>query len=208
MQGRRNPFVAREGIPWMLLVIIWAVVFGVYLPPVYLVWPTIAFVYLFVVFRDPKRHIPAIPLGVVSPVDGVIVEVGLTDKSVLGGEAHRIVIKVDSFGTYTARCPVEGKIMDFRGDGVKDSVRQLSSGLWVRTDEGDDVVLQFRGHRFGLAPLAFLRFGERVGQGQRCAYLRLTRIADVQFPIHGRMMVEPGQRVTAGCDVLGKLPHH
>ena len=143
-----------------------------------------------------------------SPVDGVITEVGLTDNSVLGGEAHRIVIKIDSFGTYTARCPVEGKIMDFRGEGDQESVRSLSNGLWIQTDEGDDVVLQFQGHRFGLAPLAFLRFGERVGQGQRCAYLRLTRFAEVQFPINSRLQVESGQRVVAGCDVLGKLPHH
>ncbi len=208
MKGKRNPFVAREGIPWLLFVVVWAALAFVYLRPIDLALPAILLVYLFAVFRDPRRNIPAVPLGVVSPVDGVVVEVGLTDKSVLGGEAHRIVIKVNSFGTYTARCPVEGKIMDFRGDSDKDSVRQFSSGLWVQTDEGDDVVLQFRGHRFGLAPLAFLRFGERVGQGQRCAYLRLTQSAEVQFPILGRAMVETGQRVIAGCDVLGKLPHH
>lgn len=98
--------------------------------------------------------------------------------------------------------------MDFHGDGQLESVREFSSGLWVQTDEGDDVVLQFQRHRFGLAPRAFLRFGERVGQGQRCAYLRLTRVAEVQFPIHGRALVERGQRVIAGCDVLAKLPPH
>lgn len=208
MKGRRNPLIAREGIVWILLVLIGAGLAGHYAGPVYAVLPGLLLVYLFFVFRDPLRSIPAVPLGVVSPVDGTVIEVGLTDKSVLGGEAQRIVIAVDSFGTYTARCPVEGKIMDFRGDGQAESVREFSSGLWVQTDEGDDVVLQFQGHRFGLAPLAFLRFGERVGQGQRCAYLRLTRVAEVQFPIHARMLVERGQRVTAGCDVLAKLPPH
>jgi phosphatidylserine decarboxylase len=208
MKGKRNPFVAQEGIPWLLLVV---AVFGLLLKfasPVYLVIPVVLFAWLFAIFRDPKRHIPAIPLGLVSPVDGIVTEVGLTDNSVLGGEAHRIVIEIDSLGTYTARCPVEGKIMDFRGDGQHEAVRKLSSGLWIRTDEDHDVVLQFKRHRFGLAPLAFLRFGERIGQGQRCAYLRLTRVAELQFPIHGRMLVEPGQRVVAGCDVLGKLPPH
>ncbi len=208
MKGKRNPFVAREGLPWLFLVV---AMFGLLLQygdPVYLIIPVALFAWLFAIFRDPRRSIPAIPLGLVSPVDGTVIEVGLTDHSVLGGEAHRIVIEIDSLGTYTARCPVEGKIMDFRGDGEHEAVRKLSSGLWIRTDEGDDVVLQFKRHRFGLAPLAFLRFGERIGQGQRCAYLRLTKIAELQFPIHGRMLVEPGQRVVAGCDVLGKLPPH
>lgn len=208
MKGRRNSFVAREGIGWMLLVLLGAILTWHFARPVYLILPGLLLLYLFAVFRDPLRSIPAVPLGVVSPVDGTVTEVGLTDKSVLGGEARRVVIEVDSFGTYTARCPVEGKIMDFRGDSKRESVREFSSGLWVQTDEGDDVVLQFQRHRFGLAPKAFLRFGERVGQGQRCAYLRLTRVAEVQLPIHGRVLVECGQRVVAGCDVLAKLPPH
>jgi phosphatidylserine decarboxylase len=208
MKGKRNPFVAREGIPWLILVVVMFGLLFQYAGSEYLAIPALLLVWLFAVFRDPRRSIPAVPLGLLSPVDGTVIEVGLTDNSVLGGEAHRVVIAIDSFGTYTARSPVEGKIMDFRGDGERESVRQLSSGLWIQTDEGDDVVLQFKRHRFGIAPLAFLRFGERIGQGQRCAYLRLTRIAELQFPIHGRLLVEPGQRVIAGCDILGNLPPH
>jgi len=167
----------------------------------------ILFIYFVLVFRDPRRDVPAVPLGIVSPVDGTVVGIGLTDKSILNGEAHKIIIRVNSLGTYTARCPVEGKIMDFRGDRAHKQLPGETTGLWVRTDENDDVVLQFHGHRFGLAPRAFLRYGERVGQGQRCAYLRLTRFAEVQLPINGRVLVTAGQRVAAGSDVLAKLPH-
>jgi len=207
LKGRRNPLVAQEGIVWLLLALIGTALTWHYADPLYVIIPAALFIYLLAVFRDPRRRIPAIPLGVVSPVDGKIVDVGLTGKGALGGEAHKIIIAVDSLGTYTARCPVEGKIMDFHGDAADENVRKFSSGLWVQTDEGVDVVLQFQGHRFGLAPLAFLRYGERVGQGQRCAYLRLTRFAEVQFPINGRVEVERGQRVKAGTDLLGRLPH-
>ena len=206
MKGRRNPFVAREGIPWLLVTLL-AVAITWQFYGWYAILPALLFIWLFLIFRDPRRSIPAQPLGVVSPVDGVVIDVDLTDKSILGGEAHKVIIAVDSFGTYTARCPVEGKVMDFRGDGKNEQVRKFSTGLWVQTDEGEDVVLQFRGHRLGLVPSAFMRYGERIGQGQRCAYLRLTRFAEVQFPIHGRILVEEGQRVVAGSDVLGKLPH-
>ncbi len=65
-------------------------------------------------FRDPRREVPAAPLGVVSPVDGRVVQVDLVDKGVLQGEAHRVRIEIDISGTYTARAPVEGKIMDLR----------------------------------------------------------------------------------------------
>lgn len=208
MKGRRNPFVAREGIPFLSIAVITIAVILRYGDPMHAILPGVILVYLFLVFRDPRRDIPAVPLGVVSPVDGVVADVGLTDKSILNGEAHKVIIRVNSLGTYTARCPVEGKIMDFRGDSPQEQVAVDTSGLWVRTDEDDDVVLQFHGHRFGLAPMAFLRYGERVGQGQRCAYLRLTRYAEVQLPINGRVLVSAGQRITAGTDVLAKLPHH
>ena len=207
MNGRRNPFVAREGIPFLLVTAFATVAVWHYVGLLYSLVPAFVAAYLYLVFRDPAREIPAVPLGVLSPVDGVVVDVGLTDHSVFDGEAHVIIIRVNHLGTYTARCPVEGKIMDFRTEPGLNAVSRDMGGLWVRTDEDLDVVLQFTGHRFGLAPRAFLRFGERVGQGQRCAYLRLTRVAEVQLPINAHVNVAVGQSVTAGTDVLAKLPH-
>lgn len=207
MKGRRNPFVAREGIPFLLAGF---AATGVALNYSAFAWAAAAAaisIYLFLIFRDPLRTVPATPRGVICPVDGTIVDVGLTDKGFVNGEAHKIIIRINSLGTYTARCPVEGKIMDFRGALTKNQVPGAASGLWLRTDEEDDVVLQFNGHRLGLAPRAFFRYGERVGQGQRCAYLRLTRLAEVQLPVNGRVLVTPGQEVAAGTDILAKLPH-
>jgi len=208
VEGHRNPFVAGEGIPYMFAAAGSVVAVWHYFGVLYALAPLTVFAYLFLIFRDPQRAVPAVPLGVVSPVDGEVVAVGLTDNSILGGEAQKIIIQVNSLGTYTARCPVEGKIMDLHTDAKKDRIAAETSGLWVRTDEDDDVILKFKGHRFGLAPRAFLRFGERVGQGQRCAYLRLTRIAEVELPLAARVQVAAGQAVSAGSDVLAKLPHH
>jgi phosphatidylserine decarboxylase len=81
------------------------------------------------------------------------------------------------------------------------------NALWVETDEGNSVVLQFHEYRLGIAPRSFLQIGERVGQGQRCAYIRLARFAEVYLPIAGRVHVEPGQRVHAGNDLIGAVPH-
>jgi phosphatidylserine decarboxylase len=209
LKGRRNPFVAREGIPFLLVALVAAGITWGLAGILWTLLPAALFIWFYLIFRDPRRRIPAMPLGVISPVDGIVTEVGLTDKSVFNGEGHKIVVAVDSLGTYTARCPVEGKIMDLHADSANGgSVKVESSGLWVRTDEDDDVVLQFYGHRFGLAPRAILRYGERVGQGQRCAYLRFTRFAEVQFPINGRALVNVGDRVAAGTGVLAKLPPH
>lgn len=203
-----NPFVASEGYLFLIGAAVLVVLAGRYMGIPATVPPLLLLVYFFLIFRDPDRPVPAVPLGVVSPVDGEVIEVGLTDRSVLGEEAQVIAIRVNSLGAYTARSPVEGKVLDFATDGRDQAAAQVSGGLWLRTDEGDDVVLRFRGHRFGLVPKAFARYGERVGQGQRCAFLRLTRVAEVQVPVVARMQVKVGQSVAAGSDVLAKLPSH
>lgn len=205
MEGRRNPFIAREGIPFLLVV-------GVsFLAAIrYMEWAIalpagLLFIALWLLFRDPRRSIPAAPLGVVSPVDGTVVAVDKVHTGVVQGEAHRVRIDIDSFGTYTARSPVEGKILDLRSLAEKGDAIFETNALWVQTDEGDDVVLQFLGYRLGLAPRAIVRFGERVGQGKRCAFLRLARSAEIYLPINSTVLVAPGDEVEAGTGLIGKL---
>ncbi|MGB5247147.1 MAG: hypothetical protein WBM54_08160 [Woeseia sp.] len=207
MRGRRNPFIAREGLPFILLLAVGAGVTAWYVSLVYalLMLPVLA--WLLLVFRDPRRQIPAAPLGIVSPVDGEVIEVGVVPSRLAQGDSNQIRIRIDSFGAYTARSPTEGKIMDLRCDLPAGAKARNSRGLWVRTDENQDVLLEFYGYRFGLAPRAFLGFGERIGQGQRCAYLRLAKIAEVQMPLDSRALVTVGQRVAAGTDLIARLPH-
>ncbi len=207
MYGRRNPFISQEGIPFLLVSVFLCWLAYQYLNTLWLGGAIGLLVVLTMIFRDPRRRIPAVPLGVISPVDGRVVAVDLVDKGVLQGEAQRIVIRINSLGTYTARCPIEGKIMDLSSVNSERGVDYRTNALWVQTDEGDDVVLQFRAYRFGLAPKSFVRFGERLGQGSRCAYLRLARFAEVHVSIDSKILVAPGQKVVAGCDLLGKLPH-
>lgn len=208
MDRTRNPFVAREGIPFLLAAIVALLTAVRYLDIFFAVAASFLFVILFLLFRDPHRVIPASPLGVVSPVDGKVVSVDRVDHGVPQGEAHRVRIAIDSFGAYTARAPVEGKIKDLHSIAADTTVNYENSALWIQTDEGDDVILQFTGYRFGLAPLSFALYGDRVGQGQRCAYLRVTRYVEVHLPIAGQVLVEAGQIVLAGSDLIGKVPHH
>ena len=205
VHGKRNPFIAQEGILPIVLVVAAGVALVGYYDSWFALVPAILLVLLLLLFRDPIREVPSVALGVVSPADGTVVAVEITDKCVVQGEAHLIRIRVNSLGTYTARSPVEGKVMDLqsRAEGIGPDCP--ANALWVQTDEGENVVLQFQGYRFGLAPKSFIRYGERIGQGHRCAYLRLAQYADVYMPITGKVLVTPGQRVVAGTDLIGTL---
>ncbi len=186
------------------------VAFGLYLIRYHDPWlallPAVVLVFLFLLFRDPRRQVPSVALGIVSPVDGEVVEVSTTDRCVVQGEAYCVRIRINPLGTYTARSPIEGRVMDLhsRAEGVGPECP--ANALWVETDEGDSVVLMFHEYRLGLPPLAFVGLGERVGQGDRCAYIRLARYAEVYMPIQGRCHVEAGQAVEAGTDLIGAVP--
>lgn len=207
MHGRRNPFVASEGVLPLLLTLALCAYLLFYQAAWLALFPAVAFVFLFLLFRDPHRDVPPIALGIVSPVDGEVLEVGSTDRCVVQGEAYRIRIRINPLGTYTARSPVEGRVMDLasRAEGVGPGCPVKA--LWLETDEGSSVVLQFHDYLFGLPPAAFVGLGERLGQGQRCANIRLARIAEVYLPIDGKVHVEAGQTVRAGTDLIAAVPH-
>jgi len=207
LKSRRNTFVAGEGVVWFAAatVLTWLLARYASLWSIAVMLPLLLL--MFLVFRDPRRSVPPVPLGVVSPVDGVIERIDLTDRQVLHDEAHRIIVRVDALGTYTARAPVEGAIKDLSALSNHSAVDYRTNALWLQTDEQDDVVLQFTGYRFALPPKALVRYGERIGQGQRCAYLRLVRTAEIHLPVESLIQVKPGDRVAAGSDVIAKLPH-
>lgn len=207
MRGQRNPLVAQEGLPVLMLVAALVAFVLHFLGPWLALLPLAGFVLLFLLFRDPRRYIPPVALGIVSPVDGEVVEVDTTNKCVVQGEAYRVRIRINALGSYTARSPIEGRVMDLhsRTEGVGPECP--ANALWVETDEGDSVVLQFHEYRFGLPPKSFVKLGERLGQGQRCAYLRLAGYAELYLPIDGKVHVKVGQRVVAGSDLIGAVPH-
>mgnify|MGYP001812548691 CR=1 FL=1 len=207
MSGSTNPFVAREGIPFLALAVVLVALALRFTEPWIAVAPLIAFILLFLLFRDPDRDVPPVALGIVSPVDGKVVAVDSTTHCVVQGEAYRIRIRINAFGTYTARSPIEGRVMDLRSKTEGVAPGCPANALWVETDEGDSVVLQFHEYRLGIAPQAFVGLGERLGQGQRCANIRLARFAEVYLPIAGKVKVESGQVVRAGEDLIGAVPH-
>ena len=165
-----------------------------------------ALVLLVLFFRDPQREVPSAPLAVLSPVDGTVVSVEHTDRGCLDREATVIGIRVDNFGAYSARSPVEGKVLNLR-DNYSAGSRLLGvSGLWVRTDEGDDVVVLMDGPRW-FRPVSFVGYGERLGQGRRFAFVRATHSARVFIPISSRVDVNVGDYVRAGADELAMVVH-
>lgn len=154
---------------------------------------------LLLVFLDPERRIPSVPLGIVSPVDGRISEVRECRDEVLKRPAVVIRIDVAWFGSYAVRSPSEGLVC---APPARWESRPTS---WIRTDEGDSILLICRSGAMGGVPPMRFAYGSRIGQGQRCAPRRLARQFEVVVPAGVRLEVEVGQRVRSGADLLATM---
>jgi hypothetical protein len=156
--------ICREGWPWLIgAAILWGVIFRVWGPAWSL--PVVLLIgWLIFLFRDPGRQVPPLPLAVVAPVDGKVTEVVQYHDGVLPGKWTRIAIRTNHLGAYTVRSPIEGSIRDVREEARDVDPARLTCGLWVRSEEQDNVVLLFPGRRRRFAPKSFIRYGERVGR--------------------------------------------
>lgn len=200
----RYHVIAREGI-LPLLVSVLAAVLVLHFVGFYqsLVLWTFCLL-LVVVFRDPEREVPSVPQAVVCPADGRITSVLKVHDPYLDRPSTRVSIQMNPYGAYSTRSPVEGKVLEPPGNPEDPGAPH---GVWLQTDEGDDVVLVMRRGPLNNAPRCYVRFGERVGQGQRCGFIHLGAQIDLYLPESCRTDVSPGDVVRSGSDVIGKIIH-
>ena len=205
MATGRYPYFSRAGWPPFLLVsaiglLVMNVAGWAWSLPLWLACLSIIYMY-----RDPYRDIPASPLAVVSPADGVITSTENVRDPYLDRDATRVLINMSHAGAYATRSPVEGKVMEpppRGGDGV-----DRPRGVWLKTDESDDLVVVMHRGPLNNMPRCYVGFGERVGQGQRCGCIPMGGQVEVYLPCNSRLQVEVGSRVRAGSDVIALLVH-
>ncbi len=214
--AKRYPVIAREG--WGALAVLGLLTLVLERAAgVAWAWPSalllVAFAWL---FRDPRRSVPALPLAIVSPVDGVITKIEECDDPCLPRRTWRISLCMWHTGAYSVRSPIEGKVMkrwqdrlvDKSCDGEEHRDPHEDYGIWIQTDEGDDVLMLMPGGNSLRHPRFYIGAGERVGQGERCGFVSFGSRMDVLVPASARVGMTAGSTVRSGESVLATLVHH
>lgn len=159
---------------------------------------------ILVLFRDPERDVPSIPLTVLSPADGRVVTIEASEDPYLRRPSLKVSIDMNAYGVFTTRSPIAGKVLEPQSD-LGDE--HQPHGVWLQSDEGDDIVLVMNRGRLHNKPRCYIRFGDRVGQGKRCGFVHLGGRVDMYLPHSSQPLVAVGDSVHAGADVIARLVH-
>jgi len=160
-------------------------------------------------FSERPPLIPAQPLAALAPASGEIIALEAVQDARLRRSALKVTIWVGLFNRHRCYNPTEGLIKEYWPRPPEDEALPNRRGpyhcYWVRTDEGDDVLVELFGRGFPAGAAFELQPGERSGQGHLFGYLRFGGRVTCLLPATAVVTVSVGDRVLAGQDLLAEF---
>jgi phosphatidylserine decarboxylase len=203
--------MAREGIPFIALFLIPALLF------VALGWWIAAALCLVLAgfmaffFRDPERDCPSNNSIVVSPADGRVVGASRIDES-SENSPTQISIFLSPLDVHINRSPIAGEIVDvvYKPGAFHVASRDIASienEQNIVTVRGEEMTIVFRQIAGVLARRIVLKKkkGDRVELGERIGLMKFSSRMDVILPPEIDVLVRKGDRVIGGISLLGRL---
>lgn len=213
MAANPYPLLAREGRVHVALAVAAAVTahavagWAWALP----LWLVVLFVLQF--FRDPPRVVPPEPGAAICPADGRVIALGKVEDPYLKRPARRISIFMNVFNVHVNRIPVAGLVKErwyhrgrFLNAALDKAARENErNALWLRTDDGQDVVVVQVAGLIARRILCYVEPGQRVERGARYGFIRFGSRVDVYLPLTARFGVSLGDKVRGASDVIARL---
>jgi phosphatidylserine decarboxylase len=207
------PILAREGRWHIALAAGAALTVHYFAGPVWAAPFWIVLVFILQFFRDPPRQVPDAPDAVICPADGKVIALGEVEDPYLKRPSKRVSVFMNVFNVHSNRSPVAGKIMERwyrQGKFVNAALDKASldnerNALWIRTDQGKDVVVVQVAGLIARRILCYIQPGERIARGERYGFIRFGSRVDVYLPLEARFEVSLGDSVKGAADVIARL---
>ncbi|QWD11900.1 phosphatidylserine decarboxylase [Polynucleobacter paneuropaeus] len=208
-----HPLIAKEGWPYLA-------VLGVLTLVVHSLggftwsWPLwILFFFVLQFFRDPQRIAPLGHDLVLSPADGRIVVVEVTQDPYAKREALKISVFMNVFNVHSNRSAVNGLVKEiqyFPGKFVNADLDKASleneRNAMVIDANGQTVTLVQVAGLIARRILCYVHVGDRLKAGERYGFIRFGSRVDIYLPLTVVPMVSVGDRVYATNTALARLP--
>ena len=214
MSNYPHPIIAVEGIPYLIVLLMAAVLvatfFGWWSLPLW-----IATVFVLQFFRDPPRPIPQGEGLVLCPADGRVIVVGdAPDPNRGGAPSVKVSIFMNVFNVHSQRSPVDGvvKKIDYSKGLFINAAFDKASGdnernaMVMTLEDGTEVSCVQVAGLIARRILCYVKAGDRLARGQRYGFIRFGSRVDVYLPPGSKPRVAIGDIVKASSTVLAELP--
>ena len=159
-------------------------------------------------FRDPERAIPSDPHAIISPADGLIVQ--LAEEDFAGRPVRRLSIFMSPLDVHVNRAPIAGSIkaIDYKKGSFKVASKDLASieneqnVFTLEGPQGVVVVKQIAG-LLARRIVFWKRLGDTLARGERVGMIKFGSRVDVLVAPTVEWCVKVGDRVRAGSSILG-----
>jgi phosphatidylserine decarboxylase len=159
-------------------------------------------------FRDPERAVPAEPNAIISPADGLIVQ--LAEEEFKGRPVRRVSVFMSPLDVHVNRTPITGKItsINYKKGSFRVASQDLASVeneqnvFTVEGEQGIVVVKQIAG-LLARRIVFWKHVGDSLTRGERVGMIKFGSRVDVLVAPTVEWRVKVGDRVRAGSSILG-----
>lgn len=204
--------ISRDGWPYLAVLAVLTLIF-------YWFWAWLAlitfilFVFVLYFFRNPERQIPSGEMTLVSPADGVVMDVErVFEEHFFKGESIRIRIFLNIFNVHVNRAPMTGKVVfrKYRDGKMLPAFKSHASELNEKNYVGIEndylriMVTQVTGF-IARRIVCWVKDGDNVAKGERFGLIKFGSMTELFLPPNVEVMVSAGEKVHGGESILGRV---
>ena len=199
---------------WFYLTILaFLMVLAYWIWPWLVILPGILFLFILYFFRNPQRDISTDELMLVSPADGVVMDVErVFEDQFLNKESIRVRIFLSIFNVHINRSPMAGEVV-FRAyrpgkmiPAFKSHASELNEKNYVgiQNKHLQILVTQVTGF-IARRIVCWVNKGDKVVKGERYGLIKFGSCSEIFVPTNVEIMVSPGDKVRGGVTVIGRV---
>jgi len=197
-----------------LLVLMGILVLCYFTFPNLMVLPALLIVFTLYFFRNPKRHIPAEQNLILSPADGVIMDIDeVFEERYIKDKAIRVSIFLSIYNVHLNRSPLQGEVKYryYRPGSFIPAFKNHASEINEKNFIGIEnhsyklMVCQITGF-IARRIKCWVDEGKRLSCGEIIGIIKFGSGTELFIPMGSKLLVKKGDKIRAGETIIGTLP--
>lgn len=208
----KNFIVSKEGFPYIIFLALIAFLFSFY---DLLLTSIFAFLALFIVFffRNPRRKIVKNANHILSPADGVIMDIQEIDENTyINEKSVKVSIFLSIFNVHVNKSPIDGEVeyLNYRPGQYLPAFKSHCSEINEKNTIGIKsvkikiLVSQVTGF-IARRIVCFVNIGDKVVQGTNFGLIKFGSCTEIIMPSSINLKVSKGQKVKGGITLIGEI---